>query len=133
MAPAEPQPTVVPLPIRPRPFAGVSAGPVTEAAGPDTVVDVVMRRETATFRVPVSQATLPVTLFSTHGNLAEVLPEPRGDVASSPITAIARAIEPTSDDDEDLFYFNDLGEIDDADADGAANLAGRLRPAVPHS
>jgi hypothetical protein len=97
------------------------------------MVDVVMRRETATFRVPVSQATLPVTLFPTNGNLAEALPEPSGDASSSPITAIARAIEQTSDDDEDLFYFNDLGEVDDADADGAADLAGRLRPAVPRS
>lgn len=133
MAPAEPQPTVVPLPVRPRPSAGVSAGPVTEAAGPDTMVDVVMRRETATFRVPVSQANLPVTLFSTNGNLAEALPAPDDDASVSPISAIAKAIEPSSCDDEDMLQFKDLGGLDDEDADGAANLAGRLRPVVPRA
>ena len=66
---------------------------------PEGMVDIVMRRETATFRVPVSQATLPVTLFSTEGALAKAVP-PVETVAAveGPDRAPAGALEPSLDD-----------------------------------
>ncbi len=150
-------PTVVPL--RPRPLASVSSpapAPVPEGAagidlgaaacaraiepaeriGPpadsDVVVDVVMRRETATFRIPVSQATLPSELMQFGG-------QPAGAAAAAaahahplpPIAAIARAIAPPTDDRQEAWPDNALEAFDDADIDGAASLAGRLRPALP--
>jgi hypothetical protein len=142
------QPTVVPL--RPRsavapqvmPQAsaeadpGHSSGLATEravaAAPAESMVDIVMRRETATFRVPVSQATLPVTLFSTAGNLAEALPEITLEAATDPaIARIAAAIETATEDQQDLFQLNDFDAAVDEEADGLAALAGRLRPALP--
>ncbi len=141
-------PTVVPL--RPRPVgaasgsphanieadAGRSPGPAVDrifpAAPVEGMVDIVMRRETATFRVPVSQATLPVTLFSADGNLAQALPEFAGETAADPaIAQIAEAIETSADDQQDLFELNDFDGSADDDADGLAALAGRLRPALP--
>jgi hypothetical protein len=93
-----------------------------------------MRRETATFRVPVSQATLPVTLFSTNGNLAEALPEFTSETVPAPaIAQIAVALETTADDQQDLFELNDFEARVDEDVDGLAALAGRLRPAVSHA
>ncbi len=137
-------PTVVPLrprtPAAPQASidgeAGRVAAPVVEstvaAAPADGMVDIVMRRETATFRVPVSQATLPVTLFSTDGNLAEVLPDFAEEGVPAPaIAQIAAAIETPADDQQDLFELNDFEAAADEDVDGLAALAGRLRPALP--
>lgn len=142
--PEDTPPTVVPLrprsPTAPQASfdgeAGRAAAPVVEsavAAPPgDGMVDIVMRRETATFRVPVSQATLPVTLFSTDGNLAEALPEFVVETVSAPaISQIAAAIEASADDQQDLFELNDFEAAADEDSDGLAALAGRLRPALP--
>ncbi len=64
-------PTVVALPLRPRPQQ-VRGGDGDAPKGyAEPMVDVVMRRETATFRVPVSHATLPETLMA--GAAAPVL------------------------------------------------------------
>jgi len=139
-------PTVVPL--RPRPLASVSSpapAPVPGAAadiesaecvgppaGSDVVVDVVMRRETATFRIPVSQATLPSGLMQLGG-------QPAGPVTAAaahahpmpPIAAIARAIALPTDDSEEAWPDNALEAFEDTDFDGAASLADRLRPALP--
>jgi hypothetical protein len=137
-------PTVVPL--RPRSPAspqasgeaedGRVAAPIVErfdaVAPAEGMVDIVMRRETATFRVPVSQATLPVTLFSTDGNLAQTLPEIEGETVSTPVLgAVSEDIETMSDDQKDLFDFNQFYASADDDTDGLAALAGRLRPALP--
>jgi hypothetical protein len=145
----ETPPTVVPLPVRPRspatPPVAVQAGvdnsaapavPIHERANvapaADGMVDIVMQRETATFRVPVSQATLPVTLFSTDGNLAEVLAPPLGAVPEHPHAAPSQAlIETIADDQQDLFDVNDFESLAEDDIDGVAQLAGRLRPAFP--
>jgi hypothetical protein len=161
-------PTVVPLPLRPRPpvaspteTGGVQqAGPVmqqaeqsdpvvetTLATGSDGMVDVVMRRETATFRVPVSQATLPATLLSAAGVIesgaastvaiasgarlpAQVQPEAAADLMQ-PIAAIARAIEDASIDLDEALEGDEANLLDDMDSESAARLAGRLRPALP--
>ncbi len=138
-------PTVVPLrprsPATPQASLDAEAGREAFAAGEsiepaaplEGMVDIVMRRETATFRVPVSQATLPVTLFSTHGNLAEALPEFTSDTLAPAIAHIAAAIETPIEEQQDLFNLNDFDVIADDDADGLAALAGRLRPALPHA
>jgi hypothetical protein len=137
-------PTVVPL--RPRAPAGPHAsldGDADRAAAPvpvnaeatapaEGMVDIVMRRETASFRVPVSQATLPVTLFSTAGNLAEALPVFADEAVPTPaIEQIAAAIDTSTDDQQELFELNDFEVAADEDVDGLAALAGRLRPALP--
>ncbi|MGE5267266.1 MAG: hypothetical protein ACM3L9_07865, partial [Deltaproteobacteria bacterium] len=74
-------PVVVPLPVRPRPASVSNAPPVsdTEPAASESastggaemspgeareMIDVLVSRETARFRVPVSPATLPVTIYS---------------------------------------------------------------------
>lgn len=137
-------PTVVPLrpraPVGPQASDGTDDGrvaaPVVEridvGAPAEGMVDIVMRRETATFRVPVSQATLPVTLFSTDGNLAEALPGFAEEAVPAPaIAPIAAAIETPADDQQDLFELNDFEAAVDEDTDGLAALAGRLRPALP--
>jgi hypothetical protein len=161
-------PTVVPLPLRPRPpvasqaetGSGQPAGMVmqraehvepsfetTLATGSDGMVDVVMRRETATFRVPVSQATLPAALLSAESGIEagvgsaavvaevsaapfEYRPEAAADLGQ-PIAAIARAIEDESVDVEDGWGHDSPNLLEDAEAEGAARLAGRLRPALP--
>jgi hypothetical protein len=98
------------------------------------MVDIVMRRETATFRVPVSQATLPVTLFSTEGALAKALaPVETVAAVEGPDRASAEAVEPSLDDQHDPWADKDLTDFDDDDTDGAASLAGRLRPALPRA
>jgi hypothetical protein len=98
------------------------------------MVDVVMRRETATFRVPVSQATLPVTLFSTEGALAKAVPPvENGAAVEGPIGASAGGLEPALDDEQDPWAARDLSDFDDEDTDGAASIAGRLRPALPRA
>jgi hypothetical protein len=137
-------PTVVPLrpraPVGPQASGEADDGRVAppfieriDAGAPaEGMVDILMRRETATFRVPVSQATLPVTLFSTDGNLAEALPVFTEEAVPAPaIAQIAAAIETPADDQQDLFELNDFETAVDEDTDGLAALAGRLRPALP--
>jgi hypothetical protein len=119
----------------------------TLATGSDGMVDVVMRRETATFRVPVSQATLPATLLSAAGVIesgaastvaiasgarlpAQVQPEAAADLMQ-PIAAIARAIEDASIDLDEALEGDEANLLDDMDSESAARLAGRLRPALP--
>jgi hypothetical protein len=80
------------------------------------MVDVLVSRETARFRVPVSKATLPVTLF------------PAQEDGESPALAGGAAIETPAADLEDL-SFGEAGPQDETD--GLARLAGRLRPALP--
>jgi hypothetical protein len=101
---------------------------------PEGMVDIVMQRETRSFRVPVSQATLPVTLFSTEGALAKAVP-PVETVAAveGPDRAPAGALEPSLDDEQDPRAAKDLSDFDDEDTDGAASIAGRLRPALPRA
>jgi hypothetical protein len=161
-------PTVVTLPVRPRPpvasLTETGLGqqsdmavqpaervePVVEttlATGGGGMVDVVMRRETAAFRVPVSHATLPAALLSVRGGAEsgvcsapviavgaavplEARPESPAELVQ-PIAAIARAIEDASADLEDGLDGDGPDDLEDADAEGAARLAGRLRPALP--
>jgi hypothetical protein len=145
---AETSPTVVPLPVRPRaPAPGAtpagfetppqsfgSAAVAAESASlpvdppPAGMVDIVMRRETATFRVPVSQATLPVTLFGESVAAPEVVAD--SGVEWAEVRSLA-APDPLLATEEELFDVNELGHLDDDDIDGAANIAGRLRPAIP--
>jgi hypothetical protein len=162
-------PTVVPLPVRPRPPVasqaetgsgqptGMAMQPAehveplfetTLATGSDGMVDVVMRRETATFRVPVSQATLPAALLLAESGVEagvgsaavvtevaaaplEYRPEAAAADLVQPIAAIARAIEDESMDAEDGWGHDSPNLLEDAEAEGAARLAGRLRPALP--
>lgn len=127
--------TVVALPVRPR-SPGMAAGPPQanlEAQAQPTaegIVDVTMQRETATFRVPVSQATLPVTLFSTSGSLAQAV-SPSLPLAENmtPGAALVPSFE-FARDQKELWDLNDLA---DDDGDGAASIAGRLRPALPRA
>lgn len=152
VASADAAPTVVPLPVRPRtpasaavPPSGVEQQPLAtaqmtprfdagaDAQPPDGMVDIVMRRETATFRVPVSQATLPVTLFSTDGALAKTVCHEEIDAVIEMPRDIPAAIEPSADDRQDRWPVKDLSDFDDEDPDGAASIAGRLRPALPRA
>jgi hypothetical protein len=150
---ADAAPSVVPLPVRPRSPAGAAAAPQATVALPSSptlihprleagaemppaegMVDILMRRETATFRVPVSHATLPVTLFSTEGALAKAVPEVEAIMAiGGPLDVPSVAVEQPTDDLEERWVVNDLGNFDDEDKDGAASLAGRLRPALPRA
>jgi hypothetical protein len=137
-AAAEPAPIVVPLPVRPRSPVSPNVSPQAAAEvamqTPEGMVDIVMRRETATFRVPVSQATLPVTLFSTEGALAKAVPPVEAFAAvEGPDRAPAEALEPSLDDQQDPWGAKDLSDFDDEDTDGAASIAGRLRPALPRA
>ncbi len=152
-AAADAAPTVVSLPVRPRspvsaavpPQAAVEVPtapapmPLRFEAGGETqpsdgMVDIVMRRETATFRVPVSQATLPVTLFSTEGALAKALhPVEALAAIERSDDAMEAALKPSTDDQQDDLAVNDLSDFDDGDADGAASIAVRLRPALPRA
>ena len=137
-AAAEPAPIVVPLPVRPRSPVSPNVSPQAAAEvamqTPEGMVDIVMRRETATFRVPVSQATLPVTLFSTEGALAKAVPPVEAIAAvEGPDRAPAEALEPSLDDQQDPWGAKDLSDFDDEDTDGAASIAGRLRPALPRA
>ncbi len=95
-------------------------------------MDVVMSRETATFRVPVSQATLPVTLFSTTGALAEEirLAEPMA-VTAAPQTPTLSPEDTLRTIGQDGWNVNELHASGDDDIAGLASIAGRLRPAVP--
>jgi hypothetical protein len=142
-------PTVVPLPVRPRPATGPETAqgiseaatnrpqaPVVEAfhEAPDGqgMVNVVMRRETASFRVPVSQASLPVTLFAQSGNLAAVLPA--GDErleADHPTDEHQGGAELLPVYQQKVIDFNELESSFDEDLDDVARIAGRLRPALP--
>jgi hypothetical protein len=45
----------------------------------------------------------------------------------------APAIEQPADDQEDGLVFNDVSDFGDEDEDGAASIAGRLRPAIPRA
>jgi hypothetical protein len=120
----------------------------TLATGSDGMVDVVMRRETASFRVPVSQATLPAALLLAESGVEagvgsaavvtevaaaplEYRPEAAAADLVQPIAAIARAIEDESMDAEDGWGHDSPNLLEDAEAEGAARLAGRLRPALP--
>lgn len=149
-------PTVVPLPVRPRSPASfnvpqqaaveVSSPPVQPTqmparfdAGsaiqtPESMVDIVMQRETTAFRVPVSQAKLPVTLFSTEGEFFKPDPpvEPVSAVAG-PDRAASAAVEWSLVDQQRPWEARDLRGFDDEDTDGAASIAGRLRPALPRA
>ncbi len=142
--------TVVTFPVRPRPtgrsplayaepeqtsFAEFDE-PMLRAIRPDAAaqetIDVVMRRETATFTIPVSQATLPGGLLQQIATPAvtvvaasEMPPEIADQTA---ISEIARALE-AADFFDDEPMPEDL-ETDHETAD-AIGMAGRLRPAIP--
>ena len=126
-------PVIVPLPVRSRPASGStqqvaggtearsqaavsSGGALRSVTDEQEMVDVLVSRETARFRVPVSKATLPVTLF------------PAQEDGESPALAGGAAIETPAADLEDL-SFGEAGPHDETD--GLARLAGRLRPALP--
>jgi hypothetical protein len=149
---ADVAPTVVPLPVRPRASVHTAVSPQavetstpqcqmhsplesnTAIQTPAGMVDIVMRRETATFRVPVSQATLPVTLFSTEGALAKAMTPGEIDAASEePNRASDTSAEPSWNDHEDPFGADNHWAFDDQDTDGAASIADRLRPAIPRA
>ena len=135
----EPSPTVVPLPVRPRPQAGV---PTVEmkprpdpepSAMPEGTVDVIMRRETATFRIPVSHATLPSALLSdASAGAGPDDPVARPATAQiemiEPIAQIARALEVPAASGTDELLNVDFIEIEDPDLDDVSHIAGRLRP-----
>jgi hypothetical protein len=101
---------------------------------PEGMVDIVMQRETRSFRVPVSQATLPVTLFSTEGELAKHVPPVEAVSATAgPDRAATGAVEWSLEDERGPWQAKDLSGFDDEDTDGAASIAGRLRPALPRA
>jgi hypothetical protein len=124
-------PVIVPLPVRPRPATGSApqfaagterpqAGVATDGAlhpVPDgqEMVDVLVSRETARFRVPVSKATLPVTLF------------PAQEDGKTPALAGGGAAETPAADLDDVSF----AASSEDEPDGLARLAGRLRPALP--
>ncbi len=147
-------PTVVPLPVRPRPQVQSQISdpvdpivPAMERSGPpEGMVDVVMRRETATFRVPVSQATLPISLLSggEDPQVAGISVPPHATGAlpattqpqtelNEPVSQIARALDaPRENLTEDPLNV-DFFEIEDPDLEDVTRLAGRLRPTLPGS
>jgi hypothetical protein len=142
--------TVVTLPVRPRPAGRTplayaepeQAGyadldePVLRSARSEPAefetIDVVMRRETATFKIPVSQATLPGGLLpplSTPAETAAAAPPQSIRIADqTAISEIARALEGAGDFEEETPSENLEWDHDTADAIG---MAGRLRPAIP--
>jgi hypothetical protein len=129
----EASPIIVPLPVRPRPATGSApqfasatearpqaAGVATDgalrpASDEQEMVDVLLSRETAKFRVPVSKATLPVSLF------------PAQDDAEAPALGGGAVIETPATHSDGSF----AGASPDDELDGLARLAGRLRPALP--
>jgi hypothetical protein len=129
----EASPIIVPLPVRPRPATGSApqfasatearpqaAGVATDgalrpASDEQEMVDVLLSRETAKFRVPVSKATLPVSLF------------PAQDDADAPAFGGGAVIETPATHSDGSF----AGASPDDELDGLARLAGRLRPALP--
>ncbi len=132
-APAE---TVIPLPVRPRP---VPRSPlaladlwddVAEHAPPEETVTVVMRRETASFTIPVSHASLPVSLLSAEpvADASEpAQPQLSASQAARAMAQIAEALNLADLTSEETI------DQQSADYDGfdAAVMAGRLRPALP--
>jgi hypothetical protein len=77
---------------------------------------VLVSRETARFRVPVSKATLPVTLF------------PAQEDGKTPALAGGGAAETPAADLDDVSF---AAASSEDEPDGLARLAGRLRPALP--
>jgi hypothetical protein len=107
---------------------------LTPAPASEGTVDVMMRRETASFRVPVSAAMLPAALLEASGKLATaVVAAPLESDLHAPIPEIARALEALTDDLTETPLDSDFHDCGDFDADGAARLAVRLRPALPVS
>jgi hypothetical protein len=90
-------------------------GALRPASDEQEMVDVLLSRETAKFRVPVSKATLPVSLF------------PAQDDADAPAFGGGAVIETPATHSDGSF----AGASPDDELDGLARLAGRLRPALP--
>jgi hypothetical protein len=139
-------PVVVPLPVRLRPASVSNAPPAsdTEFSAAQTVsaggvvastgeagemIDVLVSRETARFRVPVSQATLPVTIYPGPSDCDP--PHSRVATGDDGMLALShqKADEELNEEDAGIPAENIL--IADDDPDGLARLAGRLRPARP--
>jgi hypothetical protein len=112
---------VVPLPLVPDAPRAVAAA--TAAAG---LVDITLRRETATFSVPVSEAVLPDGLrhvlarANDHGAAARAL-QPRLEHADAPNPRSSTEIEGGFDHDDDHINPDDFTEHDLA-------LIGRIAP-----
>lgn len=159
-APTEPgaeADTVVPLPVRPRAVRRPGGETATTARQEDAEVltqaaalnsdepqvDIVLRRETATYsiplsRVPVSRASLPVTLFGGDGTATvadDTGPQPRVDGSNrldEPILQIAAALGEGGAATDKVARSGFDNEIEsEREHDDIAVLAGRLRPAAP--
>jgi hypothetical protein len=110
------------------------------------MVDVVMRRETATFRIPVSHATLPISLLSggedpqvaaisLPPHAAGALPgttQPQTEL-NEPVSQIARALDAPQENLTEEPLNVDFFEVEDPDLEDVTRLAGRLRPTLPGS
>ncbi|MCU0953489.1 MAG: hypothetical protein MUC37_02500 [Hyphomicrobium sp.] len=139
-------PVVVPLPVRPRPanvpdpaptfdselspFGTASASGLDRPPGEAReTIDVLVSRETARFRVPVSQATLPMTIFSGPSDSNP----PQSRVAEGERGLLAISDHGTDEDwtGEDTLIPAGDGLFADDDPDSLARIASRLRPARP--
>lgn len=133
--------TVIPLPLRSRPSHRTSASPSAGAAVahmvalhlPDSVPPLELptsQPETGRAAIPVSEATLPGTLFMsqpTASGRTVRLPD-EAEILDAPFAAIARVLGGGGAVDP----IDSLDAADQtADDDGVAIIAGRLRPAIP--